>query len=227
MVIVGFANFDTDNKKLFEYENIKAEAHERTVKNINPYLIESDDIVILNRKKPISNIPEMISGSMPTDGGNFILTEEEKNEAIEKEPFIEKYIKPYVGAHDVLNNKIRFCLWLVDANPQDIKSSKFITNRVEKVKEFRLSSSAKTTREYKYHTLFRQVMQPKTDYLMVPSHTSENREYIPFIFMDNNSIVNKSSFVIPNKVTSPVMFTNSFVNLLQSLSKTFSTLLSC
>ena len=198
VVIIGFASFDVDVKKIFEYQNIKAEAHEKIVKNISPYLIDTKDILVLNRKKPISDIPEMISGSMPTDGGNFILSKEERKEVILKEPNIAKYIKPYVGAHDVLNNKIRYCLWLVDANPQDIKTSLFLSNRIQKVKEFRLSSKAKSTREYPYHTLFRQVMQPKKDYLMIPSHTSENREYIPFIFMDNNSIVNKSSFAIPN-----------------------------
>jgi hypothetical protein len=197
-VIVGFANYDTNNKSIFEYEDIRGEAHELKAKNINPYLIDAKDLLIENKSIPICNVPKMVSGSMPTDDGNFIISSDEKDLFIQEEPNISKYIKPYIGAHDFLNNEKRYCFWLVDANPNEIKKSRIISNRVSLVNKFRSESKAESTRNYKYPTLFRQVMQPKNDYILVPSHSSENRNYIPLGFFDTNNIVNKSCFSIAN-----------------------------
>lgn len=197
-IIVGFANFDTNKKYIFEYENINGDAQEISVKSINPYLIDAKNLLIKNLSNPICNVPKMISGSMPTDGGHFVLSKEEKDEFIKIEPEISKFIKPYIGAHDFLNNEKRYCLWLVDINPNEISKSKILTSRINLVKKFRLESSAESTRNYEYHNLFRQVMQPKNDYILIPSHSSENRKYIPLGFFSKENIINKSCFSIPN-----------------------------
>jgi hypothetical protein len=163
-VIVGFANFDTNNKRIFEYENIKAEPHELKVKNINPFLVEGKDITVENRKSPICNVPEMNYGSMPIDEGHLILSDEERNLAILEEPFIDIAIKPYTGGDEFINNKKRWCLWLQDIEPSLIKKSKFILQRIEKTKQFRLSSNrAATNKLADIPMLFGEIRQPKTN----------------------------------------------------------------
>lgn len=197
-VIIGFASFDTDKKYIYEYENIKGEAHEIKVKNINPYLIDAEDILLENRSKPICKVPAMMYGSKPTDGGNFLMTDDEKNEFLKKEPRAEKFLHPFISAKEFLNNEKRWCLWLVDVNPEELRQLSEVMKRVEAVKEFRAKSVAASTRNYPNHTLFRQVTQPKSDYILVPRTTSENRKYIPMVFFDKNSIVSDTSMSIPN-----------------------------
>ncbi len=197
-VIIGFANFDTAEKRLYEYGDIKGEPHEIKAKNINPYLVDANDIVIVNRNKPICDVPEMMYGNKPTDGGHFLLTEDEKIEFLIKEPQAEKFIKPFISAREYLNNEKRWCIWLVDAQPNELRNLPEIMKRVEAVKNFRLASVAAATRNYQYHTLFRQVTQPKFDYILVPRTTSENRKYIPIGFFNKNHIVSDTCQAIPN-----------------------------
>jgi hypothetical protein len=197
-VIVGFSTFDIKVKQLYFYPNIKGDPIKEEASNINPYLVNASDIFILNRSKPICDIPEMVYGSKPTDGGNFILTEEERTDALKREPFIEKYIRPFINAKEYLSGEFRYCLWLVNANPTEIRQSKFINDRVEKVKNFRLSSVAASTRNYPHHSLFRQVTQPLSDYIIVPSTTSERRKYIPFGYLSKDVILSNASFSIEN-----------------------------
>lgn len=197
-VIIGFANFDSINKIIYDYEDIRKEPHELKVRNINPYLIDAKDILIENRNVPICNVPQMVYGSKASDGGNFLMSEDEKNDFLKKEPKASKFIKKYVNAQEFLNNEYRYCLWLVDAKPDEIQSLPEVLKRVELVKKFRESSKAETTRNYKYHTLFRQVTQPKSDYILVPSTTSERRKYIPFGFLSKDVILSNASFSIEN-----------------------------
>jgi len=136
-VIIGFANYDTNNKSIFEYEHIKGEPHEIFVKNVNPFLVEGKDITVENRKSPICKVPEMNYGSMPIDEGNLILSDEEKEEALKKEPEIIVAIKKYTGGDEFINNKKRWCLWLQNIEPKVLKNSKFILDRIEKTKKFR------------------------------------------------------------------------------------------
>jgi hypothetical protein len=145
---------------------------------------------------PICQVPGMMYGSKPTDGGNFILTEEERQSVLKAEPSISKYIRPFMNAKEYLSGERRYCLWLVDANPTEIKNSTFIQDRVQKFRAFRLASVAKTTRDYPHHTLFRQVTQPSTDYILVPSTSSERRKYIPFGYVSKEVIISNASFSI-------------------------------
>ena len=197
VIIIGFASFDITNKKIFEYENIKAEAHEKIVKNITPYLVEGDDIVIEKRRKPICDVPNISFGSMPNDGGNFLLTDEEKEELIKQEPLSEKYIKPLLSASEFLNGKNRWCLWLEDLNPNDLKSMPLVKQRVENVKKLREESSRETTKKLaEYPTLFGEIRQPKTEYIGIPLNTSGNRIYIPFGYFPKDFISNNTMSVV-------------------------------
>jgi hypothetical protein len=197
-VIIGFANFETNNKSIFEYEDIKGEAHEIKAKNINPYLVDAKDIIIKKNSNPICNVPKMSFGNMPLDGGNLLLTNEEKNELVTKEPKSEKFIKPLLSAFEFLNGKKRWCIWLVNAEPSEIKQLPEIMKRVELVKKFRLDSVAPSTQKFATTpTLFRDRNQPDT-YILVPSTTSENRKYIPLGFFGKDDIANNSCHTVPN-----------------------------
>jgi hypothetical protein len=197
-VIVGFANFDIANKRIFEYEDIKGEAHEQKAKNINPYLVDAKDLLINKKTTPLCKVPKMSFGNMPLDGGHLLLTDEEKNEIILKEPKIEKFIKRLISAYEFLNGEKRWCLWLVDAEPSEIKQSTEIMKRVDLVKKFRLESVAPSTQKFAtIPTLFRDRNQPDS-YILVPSTTSENRKYIPMGFFDKDDIANNSCHTVPN-----------------------------
>ena len=199
VVIIGFANFDVSEKKIFEYENIKGEPHEIKVKNINPYLIEANDLVILKRNKPISDVPEMFKGSQPTDNGLLLLTDSEKEDLSDKEPFAAKFIFPFISAREFLHNEKRWCIWLVNANPADIKQCPRIMKRLEEIKTFRLKSTkAATVKWAQLPGLFTENRQPASDYILLPRHSSENRNYIPFGFFAPNNIIADSCSSIPN-----------------------------
>lgn len=193
-VIIGFSCKESTRKKLlFTGENV-IEAN-----NINAYLADAPDVFVESRSTPISKAPKMRFGSMPRDGGGFILTDEERNEMIIREPITEKWIKRYIGAYEYINNKSRWCLWLLGANPKEIKQSITVMDRVSKVREFRLSSKAEGTRKYaEKPTLFCQIAQPDTSYILVPKVSSERRVYIPIGFVDKDIIASDLVFLIPD-----------------------------
>lgn len=199
VVIIGFANFNSTNKIIFDYEKPDSDPHETKVKNINPYLVEGSDVVILKRNNPICNVNPIIFGSMPNDGGNLLLTDEEKEELLKKEPPANNFIRPLLSAKEYLNNINRWCLWLVDINADELRNLPEVKKRVERVKEHRLSSNRPTTKKLAdYPTLFGENRQPKTDYLLIPRHSSENRKYIPFGYFTCDEIVSDSCLFIPN-----------------------------
>jgi len=196
--IIGFANYDTNTKSIFEYEDIKGEAHEIKAKNINPYLVDAKDILINKSSNPICSVPKMSFGNMPLDGGHLLLTDDEKNKFIVKEPKARKFIKPLLSAYEFLNGEKRWCLWLVGAEPSELKQMPEVLKRVELVKKFRLESVAPSTQKFaEIPTLFRDRNQPNT-YILIPSTTSENRKYIPLGFFGKDDIANNSCHTIPN-----------------------------
>jgi hypothetical protein len=198
-VIIGFANFDIAEKYISDYEDIQGEPLTIKAKNINPYLVDGSDTIITNKSFPIANIPLMRFGSMPRDGGNLIFTETEKEEFIKIEPQAEKWIRPYTGAQEFINGYSRYCLWLVDISPKELKALPEVLKRVNKVKQFRLESKAVSTQKFATTpTLFCQIAQPDTDYLLVPRVSSERRKYIPIGFICKNIIGNDQVLLIPN-----------------------------
>ncbi len=198
-VIIGFANFDIQNKRLFEYENIKGEAHELIAKNINAYLTEGKDILIESRGKPIHKYPQMYKGSQPTDGMHLILTEEEKDAFIQKEPMSEKWIRPFIGGYELMNGIKRYCFWLKDCPPEILWQMPHVMAKLKAVAQARLLSATPSVREYsKQPALFTQDRQPSTNYLAMPRVSSENRNYIPIAFLTPDIIAHEKLLIIPN-----------------------------
>ena len=200
VVIIGFSNFDIFEKLIYEYEDILKEPHELKVKNINPYLFEGKDSYVINRSVPICNVPKMIWGNKPTDGGNFLFdTQQEYMNFISKEPLAEKWIYPYFGGDDFLHNRLRKCLWLKDIKPEELKAMPLVLKRVEQVKNMRLNSKAETTRKKSATPyLFAQIAQPDSSFLAIPEVSSERRKYIPIAFFDKTFIASNTVQMVPN-----------------------------
>ncbi len=193
-VIIGFRCTNNENHRRL-YDN----GTEKYVKNINAYLIDSPDIFIESRKRPLSGVPKIIKGSSPVDGGNFFLTTEEKEKLLKTEPKAEKYIKRFLGAREFLHNEERWCLWLLNATPNDLKSLPDVMKRVKAVYNFRMKSTKEATRKYaEYSTRFMELRQPNTSYILIPRHSSENRKYIPFGFMSEDVICGDANNMLPD-----------------------------
>ena len=194
-VIIGFSQCSNNNKRKLYLDNSRI----KLVNNINPYLLDAPNVLISSRSKPICNVPKMLLGNKPADGGNLILSIQERNDILEKEPNLIKYIHRYIGADEYINNKTRYCLWLVGVSPSVINHSPELKKRLEKVKNMRESSKAIPTQQ-KASTpgLFFFISQPKTDYLLIPSTSSENRRYIPIGFITPDIIASNSTTIIPN-----------------------------
>ncbi len=196
-IVIGFGKEDVKEKYIFEYENIKGEPSKIKAKNINPYLVQGSDTIILKRRKPISNVPEISFGNMPNDGGHLLLTDEEKIDLIKHEPDVKKCIKPLISAHEFLNGKKRWCIWLENFQPNEIKKITSINKRVLEVKKLRESSNRQATQKLASTPwLFGEIRQPKSDYILIPRHSSENRDYIPIDLLKNENIVSDSCLAI-------------------------------
>ena len=198
-VIIGFGYDDAQQKHLFEYADIKGQPHEITAQNINPYLVDAPDIVLPSRETPVCNVSEMNYGSMSNDGGHFLLNESEYLSLTENEPKSMKFIRRYMGADDMINNNVRYCLWLKHAQPSEIKDSKFISERVSLVRKVRLESTNKAANKAATTpALFFSERQPDGQYLGIPRTSSERRLFVPIRFLNGEVIANTDLFVLPN-----------------------------
>ena len=204
-VILGFGLEEPKQAVLNEYATPRSEPQQRKVAQINPYLVDAPSVLVLNQSKPLSPVPAMLWGGKPTDGGFLILSDEERQELLRAEPKAEKFVRRYVGAQEFLHNQSRWCLWLADAAPAELKLLPKVMERVESVRQFRLASKAASTRDFAiFPTLFRQRAQPTTDYLIVPLVSSETRRYIPLGFMSHEVIASNLCSLIPN--ATPYLF---------------------
>jgi hypothetical protein len=141
----------------------------------------------------------MLKGSQPTDGGNLLMTDEEKIEYVIQEPSGEKFIKPFISADEFLNGKKRWCFWLKDIQPNELKKLPLLSDRVSKVRKMRLSSTKQSTIKWAdFSTLFIENRQPDSNYIIIPLHSSENRKYIPIGLFNKDNIVANSCSCIPN-----------------------------
>lgn len=191
-VIIGFSQIPSTKKFLYVDNNAKA------VGNINAYLIDADNIFIKSRSKPLCIDLEIRKGNQPTDGGNLIIESSEISDFINAETSAVKYIKKIVGAKEYINGLDRYCLWLVNASPSEIKKMPLVAERVRKVREMRLASPDKgTQRLADYPTLFRETNNPNSA-IVIPSHSSENRKYVPMGYIDNSCILTNAMLMIPN-----------------------------
>ena len=194
VVIIGF-NCKPNNKTKYIYDQNKV----IKCSHINGYLLAGKDIFIHNRSKPLCKVAIMDCGSKPTDGGNLLLNEKEKEKLITKEPLAKKYIKRYLGAREFIENKKRYCLWLVNASPSEIKQMPLVLKRIKAVKQFRLNSKKKVTqRDAKTPTLFQENHQPSDTYLLVPSVTTSKRCYVPMAYFSKDIINSNTNLDITN-----------------------------
>jgi hypothetical protein len=197
VVIIGFANFDSDKKHIYEYENINSEPHEILVGNINPYLVEGNDYFLLKRNKPLSGSNRMSKGSMPNDGGYLLLSRKEKEEIVNKDISSGNFIKKFIGAQEFINNVDRFCFWLLNAKPIEINNCSEIKFRVEKVKEYRLKSNRSATKKgANTPYLFGEIRQPESHYIAFPEVSSGARKYIPIGYFDKQVIASNKLYTI-------------------------------
>ena len=205
VVIIGFSTKDHDHKKLFEYQNEKGEPSVVEVKRICPYLADAPTVFLDNRRKPISNVPLINYGSMANDKkkkdkglGNLILDAKSRKEILDECPQFDVYIRPFMGSVEFLNDKKRWCLWLVDAPPQLIRSCAIVKSRVEAVKKCREQSNRPQTKKLAATPgLFGEIRQPKTRYLLVPKVSSQTRRYLPVGFVEPHVIANGSALIVP------------------------------
>lgn len=198
-VIISFSVKEPAKKQLFDYEDPSSEPHLIEVDNINPYLVDAGDIVVTSRRKPLSRVPSMLYGSKPADGGFLILDDREKEDVSTKDQLASRYIKPLLSAKEYLSGKKRWCLWLVDANPGDLKSSPFLLQHIAAVRSFREMSTKKPTQKLaETPALFAEIRQPQNDFVLVPIHSSENRKYVPLSFFSKDNIVHNSCSALPS-----------------------------
>lgn len=193
-VIIGFSTMHNNvDKRLYNSEKNSY----KTAKNISPYLLDSPNIFIESRKKPVCDVPEMTTGNRPADGGNLIIEAEDYNEFIRKEPNAVKYIKKLTGSAEYINNKDRYCLWLVGANPAELRKMPEVMKRVEACRQDRLQGADDRKKLAETPTVFREIKNPAS-YIIVPATSSEKRRYIPLGFLGNDTIPTNSAVIIPN-----------------------------
>ena len=192
VVIIGFSYFSRRRKTIYGTSGI------RMVNHINGYLTDGPDVFIHNQGTPICDAPYMAFGNMPRDGGGFILSQEERDELIQKEPIAGKWIHPFLGAEEFINNKKRYCLWLQGVNPSEIRKCPTVLSRIEQVRDMRSKSSASSTRKMaETPMLFAQITQKiGRPFIIVPSVSSEKRKYVPIGFMGPEVIASNLVFVV-------------------------------
>jgi hypothetical protein len=198
-IIAGFSLKDRNIKKIYHYAAVTSEPSETIASQINAYLIDAPILFIDRRTKPLCKVSEMIYGNKPTDNGLFFLDQNEKDELLAREPNLKDIIKPFLGAHEFINNIPRYCFWLDGVSPSKYKRSKELKDRLNGIKAFRESSQKEATRRLaEFPSLFGEIRQPRTDYILVPRHSSERRKYIPIGFVSKNVIIGDSNSCIPN-----------------------------
>jgi hypothetical protein len=194
-VIVGFSSSTSKKEKIIFDENGTA----RNVSNINAYLIDSEDIFVASRKKPLCNVPEIGIGNKPIDGGFYLFDEDEKNEFIDREPKAKKFFHPWYGAREFINNKPRYCLYLGNCTPSELRAMPECMKRVEEVRNYRLHSTSAGTRKIaETPTKFHVSNFPQGNYIVIPQVSSERRRYIPIGYMDESVLCSDKVRIMAN-----------------------------
>lgn len=199
-VIVGFGPDDQAIKTIYEYEDIKGLPHAVPVKRINAYLVDAPDVLLNKRRTPICQVTEMTYGSKPTDGGHLLMDDAEKDALLLMEPEAANWIRPFLGAEEFINNKVRWCLWLVDCPPRDLRRMPEVLKRVQAVKAMRQSSTKLPTIQLsETPAIFGEIRQPANgNYLLIPLHSSEARTYVPIGFCDATTVCGNANAMISN-----------------------------
>ena len=204
--------FGSPSKRLiYEYEHVRGDPHMSHVSQINGYLIDAPQYAVRARTKPPAGRLKLHKGSQPTDGArlkkpgggyittnNLILEEEDRLALLSSDPSAKRWVMPFVGGDELISGKWRWCLWLKEADPSQLRKSKAISERLDRVRNGRLKSPTPSVRAYaKFPTLFTQDRQPTTDYLAIPEVSSETREYIPIAQLSPTVIASNKLQIIP------------------------------
>ena len=198
-VIIGFGLDKPKTVPLADYDTVKSDPVIADVRNINPYLVEAADLVIDKRRTPICPVPEIVFGSMPNDGGHLLLSTQERDALLTKEPKAAKWVRRFLGADEFINSLERWCLWLVDCPAAELKAMPEVMKRVRAVEQHRTASSRPATRALADRPhLFGEIRQPTGRYILLPAHSSERRSFIPIGFMPSEVIVGNANLCIPD-----------------------------
>ena len=193
-VIIGFSSSECKGDKIIYLNDNQSVS----ASNINGYLLNAPTVFIEKNSKPLCDVPPMIRGSSPIDDGNLLLTIEEKEDYLLKEPHGEKFLRPFMMGKDFIDRKPRWCFWLVSANPSELKGCPILMKRIEAVRDFRLKSSkAATVQSAATPTLFGEMRPCDTDYVAIPKVTSENRRYVPIEYLKSDIIAGDKLFQMP------------------------------
>ena len=196
-VIIGFGLQDAAAKTLYEYDDIRGDGHAVAAGNINPYLVDAPDVVLPRRDKPICAVPEMLYGSKPVDNGAYLFSAAERRAFLKIEPSARHLFRRFMGATEFLYNEERWCLWLKDAAPGDLKLPT-VRQRIEQVKAFRAASKKPATRDMAaFATLFAEDRQRAKRYLVIPEVSSERRNYIPVGMFTDSIVQSNLNYMLP------------------------------
>lgn len=192
-VIVGFSYAPVRDRYIYDGDRIM------NVSNINAYLVDAANIFMYNRQNPLANVLEIGIGNQPIDGGNYLFEKNEMEEFIKQEPKSAVYFKPWYGSVEFINQKPRYCLWLGDCAPSELRQMPYCIKRVEAVKTFRKASNRKSTIKLADHpTRFQVENMPKGHYIIVPKVSSERRRYVPMGFMPPDVMASDLVFIVPD-----------------------------
>lgn len=201
-VIIGFALQDVAQRWIFEYETATAEPHALRARSINPYLVDAPNVTLTNRSAPICQVPEIGIGNKPIDGGNYLFTAEERDAFIAIEPGAAALFRRWIGADEFLYGYERWCLWVGDCPPEEIRKLPEVLKRVDAVRQFRLASKSAPTRKLaSTPTRFHVENRPARAFVLIPKVSSERRAYIPMGFMEPSTLVSDLVFVLPEGTT--------------------------
>ena len=192
-VIIGFSLKERNQKILFEGERALF------VDKINGYLVNADNVFIQLRGKAPNNMPKLVQGNKPWDGGFLILSPEERTALLNKYPSADRFIRLYIGSYEFINNKTRYCLWLKGVSPNEYRNIPEIMRRLNGVAEVRKKTKTVAVQaQAETPMLFSQIRQPESDYILVPETSSSSRRYIPIGFMKKEVIASNSTLVATN-----------------------------
>ena len=199
-VIIGFGLRTPQSCTLFDYgDDIKGDGQRIAASRINPYLVDAPDVVLTSRRAPIQNVPEMVYGSKPTDGGHLLLSPQERDALLAAEPQAARWIRLFLGADEFINKLPRYCLWMVGISPAELRAMPEVYRRVQAVKAMRLESEdAQTQKDAATPYLFQKDRQPRTgELIVVPCHSSERREIVPMGFENADVIIGNANLMVP------------------------------